>query len=148
MLEIALADHPGLFVSPIQLRKENLNRTVDLIGHIRQEIPPDSTQLFLILGADCIGQLQHWKNPAELLSSVQIIACSRNGYQRDHVLSDINRIADISGSPAHSIPIVWTDVGLPATSSSKIRESLVKGEEPHELDPRIFEHITKYRLYI
>jgi nicotinate (nicotinamide) nucleotide adenylyltransferase len=142
MLEIALADHPGLFVSPVQLRDETLDRTVDLIEHIKREIPPDFATLFLILGADCIAQLPRWKNPEKLHSLVEIIACSRDGYTS---LKDLAESDHIRGPQRHSIH--WTDVKLSPTSSTTVRRSLLDGNDPDGLDPRVFDYIKEHGLY-
>ncbi len=145
MLEIALADHPGFFVSPIQLRTENLSRTVDLVEHLKQELPPDRSQLFLILGADCIAELSRWKEPEKLLSLIDIIGCSREGHQTQSSITEFDRLTKTPDRNYASLH--WAETSLSATSSTEIRKSLKDGHYHDGLDPKVFAYIKKHDLY-
>ena len=78
LLIAALADEPGMFVSPVQLLGEVGNYTIDLARHIKRKSP--LAELTLIIGSDCLADLLKWKVIHELLEIAQFAVIERPGY--------------------------------------------------------------------
>jgi nicotinate-nucleotide adenylyltransferase len=55
------------------------NYTIDTLGRLRKELPPD-TELFVIVGADAFLGIRQWKDPDTLLKEARWIIVSRPGF--------------------------------------------------------------------
>ncbi len=77
MLETAVAQFPFFRVSTIELERQGISYTIDTVRAISAENPED--ELFLLVGADMLKDLPHWKEIDELLALVTVVAAPRPG---------------------------------------------------------------------
>ncbi len=76
-LAVAEAADPRLGVLDMEARAGGVNYTVDTVRHLRAAWP--KATLFWLLGADQFGQLDRWREPAELAKMVEFAVLDRPG---------------------------------------------------------------------
>jgi nicotinate-nucleotide adenylyltransferase len=77
MLELAIAGNPAFSVCRHEADRGGVNYTVDTLEHIHAENP--SGELFLLLGADMLGDLPNWRSPARVCELALPVAVCRPG---------------------------------------------------------------------
>jgi nicotinate-nucleotide adenylyltransferase len=150
MLEHALRDEPGLYVSPIESRIPGKSYTIDTIRRIKSELGDDVSSLCLILGTDTLRGLSQWKECDKLVNEVDIIPVARAGdnnpFEDPHVLSTLEGnfgeacVATMKGAMVS---------GLPAPmSASEVRSGLHEGRDVREMiAPEVLTYIERRGLY-
>lgn len=79
MVELAIADDPRFSLSRADLRAERPSYTLELLGRLRAECPPDA-ELFFLVGMDSLADLPTWHRPEEVLQACVLVAVHRPGY--------------------------------------------------------------------
>jgi nicotinate-nucleotide adenylyltransferase len=147
MVERALRGERGMFVSPIQTRRQGSSYTIDLIDSIRAELPREQASLFLILGADCLAELPRWKDSRRLLDEVELLPGSREGMSAN--LHELRRTLSESLGEERARKALenFTEVQCQAFSSTEIRSALRAGQTPLGVPASIVDMIERYRWY-
>ena len=78
MLRRAIDRTPGFEVSPIDSERPGPSYMIDTLRILAAERP--AAQLFLILGADALGELPAWRQAGRILTAAQIIVVPRPGH--------------------------------------------------------------------
>ena len=132
MLKRAITSQPGISVSHIELDREGPSFTVDTVRSLRKTFTAD-TEVFFLLGDDCIERLPHWKGIEELHQMLRFA-----------ILPRIENMSDI-----HDKNLIWINIPRVAVSSTQIRETLASGKRPPAtlLHPDVAEYIEDHYLY-
>ncbi len=144
MVELAVLDEPGLFVSPIELRPDRTTYTVETLEQLRTSSPEAS--LHLIIGSDSLGGLATWRRWRDILGLARLAVLVRPGAEperlRDGLPDELRALLDDGGLD------LFTDLTLDV-SSTEIRRRLAAGESLGEtwLHPRVLNYLEKYRFY-
>jgi hypothetical protein len=77
MVRAAIAGDDRFEASDMELRREGPSYTVDTLRELRAERPDD--ELFLILGADQLAELDTWREPDEVRRLATIVGFARDG---------------------------------------------------------------------
>ena len=75
MTRICFGNLAGVRVDPIEIERGGLSFTVDTVEAYRRQWP--SADLHLLVGEDTVAKLAQWREPARLLSMVQIVVLTR-----------------------------------------------------------------------
>lgn len=75
MVQAAVADHPALLASDIEIRRGGPSYTVDTV----EQLSPGTGELTLVMGADTAAGLATWHRNEELASMVRIAVAARSG---------------------------------------------------------------------
>jgi nicotinate-nucleotide adenylyltransferase len=138
MVKLAIADHPGFSVSPIEINRKGYSYALDTVDAFRR-IYGEDTKLFFITGADAILEIATWHKADELMAKCQFIAAARPGYHFDE---------------AHTLPKAYQDrihifreTAL-AISSSRIRRLIGDGADVSDMLPqKVNTYIETHNLY-
>jgi nicotinate-nucleotide adenylyltransferase len=114
MLRAALADDARFAISELELARGGASYTVDTLRQLHAAHP--EAELFLLLGADQVRELDTWREPAEVARLATIVAIERGG--------------DPGGWTGRSIAIPRIDI-----SSTEIRRRVAAGEPVRYLVP-------------
>lgn len=82
LLELLLAGRADRSIWSVELGRDGPSFTVDTVRDLAGRVG-EGTRLFLLLGADNLAGLVHWREVAELLERVQPIVCVRAGGRLD-----------------------------------------------------------------
>ena len=163
MINLAIADLPGLTVSDVELNRPGLSYTIDTIRHFKSTLAKDAG-IYLIMGLDAFLEIHTWKSHQNLLDEIAFIVMARPGddyvdaqqgwriletYLKSTLSSDSEFDADhacytLEGKQ----PVYICDIKALDISSTKIREMIKKKKSienfvPHE----VAEYIQLKGLY-
>jgi len=143
MLQLAVAGHEALQVSPLELDRGGVSYTVDTLQAVHAMQP--AAELFLLLGADALHDLPNWRDPARICQLALPVVVRRAG-QPPPDLSILNGIVD----PPRIAAIDQHQVRMPQIelSSSDLRERVRQGQSIRYRTPRAVEkYIQTHGLY-
>ncbi|MDI3257356.1 MAG: nicotinate-nucleotide adenylyltransferase [Kyrpidia sp.] len=139
MVELAVADRPGLAVSRVELDRQGPSYTVDTLRHLSARRP--GVRFAWILGADQLLGFPMWKSPEEIVSFADLIVVVRPGYN-EHKGMDAVR----DRFPKATLEMV--EMPRLDVSSSELRARLAAGRTVSALVPRaVQEYIRDRGLY-
>ena len=153
MVELAVADEPGLSVDGRELSRDAISYTVDTLSELRSELG-DQPALCLIMGTDAFAGLTQWHRWSALLAMAHIIVMARpdsvmpNDEELAALLAErrINNPDLLSDQPAgHILLVSLTAYPVSATS---IRRLIAKGDSVEsQLAPAVLDYIEQHQLY-
>ena len=78
MTELAVKDCPHFAVSDVEIKRSGISYTYDTVLELKKQYP--DYELYFIVGADSVPQLNTWHNIYGLLQEVTFVAVARPGY--------------------------------------------------------------------
>lgn len=134
MLELAIEDDPRFGVLDLELRSRGVSYTFNTVRTLQKRWPDD--ELYWIIGADQLGQLDRWYRIQELTKQIGFISINRPGY---------------ANTPPESLPslkLLPLKAHLLDISSSEIRSRVAHGLSIRYLLPdKVAAYIEKHNLY-
>jgi len=133
LLRLALAGEPRYAVDTQEIERGGTSYTIDTVRVYGQRFP--RAELFYLIGADHIPQLNKWRAAEELAKTLQFVAIPRPGQPSPAAPAGF-RVRTLRGFPL-------------ALSSSEIRERIRAGKSIENLVPSaVAETIRNSRLYL
>ena len=119
MVEAALADHPGLEASRIEIDRGGPSYTIDTVRQLHAAHP--DAELFVVVGSDVVAGLPTWRHEDELRHEATLAVVTR------------------PGAPLTAAPAGWRTLYVPVAprdvSSTGLRDRLEAGEPVDGLVP-------------
>lgn len=141
MTRLAIAPDPMLELTAIEMERPGPSYTIDSVAELQDLHGPD-VQLYLVMAADSLEQIDTWREPDALLERIEWIVGPRPGAP----LPDRSALEDRFGAGASRIHVL----GGPSldVSSSEVRRRVAAGHAIRYLVPRgVEELITDRGLY-
>ncbi|RPH93414.1 nicotinate (nicotinamide) nucleotide adenylyltransferase [candidate division KSB1 bacterium] len=136
MLELALQEFPALELSNVEEFAEGPAYTTDTVRRVIAALPKGEHELWLIVGADALIELPHWKDPEALFRDAKVAVLPRMGFDFKRVNPAYLSRVCVLHSP--EIPISATDI------RKRLREGIdVKGM----LADAVLDYIRNHWLY-
>ncbi len=143
MLELLVADEPGLIVSDIECRAAlKPSYSFKIIKLLEKEFPDDTLQL--LIGGDSLATLDTWYKAKELVAQYQIICYPRKGYE-------ISRESLLKHWTAKEIDILLQSVlQMPFfdISSTSLRNKAADKMTTENIKENILKYIKSKALYL
>lgn len=144
MLELAVADCPGLRVSRLEIDRGGVSYTVDTLRTIHATLP--DAELFLLMGADTLRDLPNWREPEEVCRLATPVVVHRAG----EAPPDFDVLGPLVSADqlAH---VRKLEVEMPAVdvSSTEIRQRASRGESIAGMTPAaVVAFIAAWGLYL
>ena len=140
MLSLAIADNDNYFIDDYEAHFDEKAYSYLSLQRIN-ELKSESSQLFFIIGADSLMQLDKWKHPEKLLRLAEFAVIPRGEYSKKECLAKIEALESEFGGKITCIDCKKTDI-----SSTQVREQdLSKG--PKNIDPKVAKYIIENGLY-
>jgi nicotinate-nucleotide adenylyltransferase len=111
MVVVALADHPGLEPSRLELDRGGPSYTIDTVRHLLDEEP--GAELFVVVGADVVATLDTWHEHEQLRERVTLAVVDRPG---------VDQVRPPAGWRSVRVAVSPVDV-----SSTELRTTLESG---------------------
>ena len=162
MVELAVANSPGLRADDIELRQAGPNYTVLTLFALRAQL--GDTPLCLLLGGDALAGLAGWHRWRELFDLAHLVVAARPGsvFLDDHSLEIVDVVPpevlrewsarmthdpqDLHGHPSGRT--FHLAIRPHAISASDLRRRLAGGERPRDLlPPQVLAYIDSHHLY-
>jgi len=138
MVEMAIADEPGMMVSDLEITRGGLSYTVDTVEELQKGMPGAS--FWLILGGDSLNGFFGWHYPDKILRMCRLAVTVRPG-------TDIDEIMETNTSRmAHKLDLFEMEPNT--ISSTKIRNLVRDNCDFSDLvHPSVAEYILQNGLY-
>jgi nicotinate-nucleotide adenylyltransferase len=143
MLRLAIGGHAAFEVSTMEIDRGGVSYTVDTLATIHQQHP--EAELFLLMGADSLEDLPHWRHPQRICELAIPVVVRRAGSPPPNFdglrgIVDAERRAQCE---AHQVVMPLIDL-----ASSEVRARVSRGESIRYRTPRAVEkYIESNRLY-
>ncbi len=141
MLELALAGHPQMSVSEIELERGGTSFTIETLRAIHGEDP--SRELCFLIGADSLHDLHNWREPEGIAELATIAAVNRGD-------APLPNVAALSEALPSSVLDRIEFVRMPGVdlSATDIRARIATGRSVRFMLPRAVEaYIESHGLY-
>lgn len=139
MTRIAVAGHPRLEVSDVEVRRPGPSYTVDTLRELASERPGD--ELHLVLGWDAARDIGAWRDPAEVMRLARLVVVPRPGLPPP-------RPGDLAAAGIDPERTLLCAVTTPDLESRDIRRMLGRGEGlAGLLHPGVEAYLRARRLY-
>ncbi|MBQ8160600.1 MAG: nicotinate-nucleotide adenylyltransferase [Clostridia bacterium] len=116
MLCAAIAGHPDFEPCRMELDREGITYTYDTLQDLKKAYP--KSELFFIIGADTLLQIQHWYKYEKVIEMCTFLCCPRISASGDEVTAERKRLCHL-GARIKMIPMDLTNI-----SSTAVREAL------------------------
>ena len=141
MIEFAIAGHSSFRLNTSELERPGPSFTVTTLEQFQSE--EVSRELFLLIGADSLRDLPHWRNPSRILELATVVAVNRG----DRPLPDRSALRAVVGSAADDRIRIATMPGIDL-SATDIRRRVRDGQSIRYLVPRAVEmYISQHGLF-
>jgi nicotinate-nucleotide adenylyltransferase len=141
MIEFAIAGNPAFRLSTIELDRTGPSFTVTTLEQLRSH--QTSHELFLLIGADSLKDLPHWREPSRILELATVVAVNRG----DRPLPNRKELRDVVG-PAVDQRIITVNMPGIDISSTDIRGRVQSRRSIRYLVPRAVEmYIQDHGLF-
>ena len=146
MLRLTVGEEPLFSVDGRELDRTGPSFTIDTVREIlRERRGEERVELFLIIGSDNLPGLPEWCEVEALLALVRPVVVYREGDPRG-ALTALER--ELSAAATEKLAAGWLELPPVPASSTELRESLARGEDPHGLlVPGVLEHVLARGLY-
>jgi nicotinate-nucleotide adenylyltransferase len=144
MIQAAISDKRKFEVSDLEIMREGKSYTIDTIEEILNHYGEDS-EIFLIIGADSLNELELWKNIKKLSQLCHFVIVNRPGFKAEASA----RLEEIIGNVnLLDMESLRTEIPPVDISSTNIRKRLNGGVGIKDLVPECVEaYIKEHGLY-
>lgn len=133
MTELAVAGHPLLSVSRVDIDRDGPTYTVDTLADLRSEYP--DAELFFILGIDAYAGMSSWKDSELIASMAQLIVLDR---------PDSVSVAEVSLEPGVNL----VEIAALPISATECRARVSEGKPLQGyVAPEVEQYIEEHNLY-
>lgn len=143
MVRLAIGGNPAFLCDDREIRRGGTSYTVETLRELRRELP--GAELFLMMGADALADLDQWREPAEICRLAFVAVAARGGRPAPNldVLQKYLPTNEPSGTLRHVVSIPQVDI-----SSSEIRDAVRAGKSiRYQVPAAVAAYITAHGLY-
>lgn len=141
LVKTAIEDEEKFRVYDYEIYSNGYSYTYKTLEHLN-EIEPE-TQWYFISGADCLMELDTWKNVKGIFGKCRFVVFTRGGYSKEQLL-----VRKRSVEEEYDKEIIFLDIPLIDISSTYIREKINDSKEVSYLLPReLYNQIKELQLY-
>lgn len=139
MVKKAIEGIEGFEVSDYEIKKEGKSYTYETLEHFYS----DEEELYFITGADCLLNIEKWKNIEKIFLLCKFVVFTRPGYNHKELVVQKRKIEE-----KYKIEIILLEVSGLNISSTDIREKIKTGESVENiLQTEVLNIIDKEGLY-
>jgi len=136
MLKLALKDRPGLELSDLEIRRRGISYSIDTILQIKKIMSLRSDDLYFLIGADSLLELQTWREPERILTESRLLVAARPDFSIDNIPENLRGRVKFLANPLLDI------------SSTQIRQNIKNNHPVQQLVPdSVADYIARNRLY-
>lgn len=142
MLGLALAENPHFALSMMEIERQGNSYTCETLRELSEKYP--DWELYFIMGADNLFDIENWKNPDEIFQYAHILVAVRGAKKRPDMEVKMDELRMKYNAKISLLPIRHIDI-----SSTTIREKVNNGLSIRYIVPdKVREYIEKHKLYI
>lgn len=136
MLRFAIEGNPNFEISDLEIKRGGISYTIDTLRSYRNKVIDVADELFYLIGSDSLLDLEHWKNPREILKKCNVVVAIRPGFRPSDIPSWILHRIQFANIPRFEI------------SSSNIRKRWRENKTiRYQVTLPVWNYINKNNLY-
>jgi nicotinate-nucleotide adenylyltransferase len=141
MIKTATRQEKYFDVSDYEINKLDISYTYETLGYFNS-LEKD-TDWYFLTGADCLMDIENWKNVKEIFQLCKLIVFSRPGYNVENIEKQKSRV-----EKRYLNKIIFLNMPLLDISSTSIRETIREGKCISYLLPEsVYNIINELNLY-
>jgi nicotinate-nucleotide adenylyltransferase len=143
MLQLAVAGHPALRVSPLEIERGGVSYTVQTLRELNSKHP--EADFFFLMGADSLQDLPTWREPDEICRLAIPVVVRRAGSAEPDlaVLKNVTAAERLEAIRQNQVEMPMVEF-----SSTAIRQAVAAGRSIRYQTPRAVEmYIETHGLY-
>lgn len=135
----AIKDFEDFEVSKYEIEKKELSYTYKTLEHFKE----DDVELYFITGADCLVDLDKWKNVSEIFSLCKFVVFTRPGFKEEDLIEEKKK-----AEKKYNGEIIFLNILDLEISSTDIRKRISEGKRIDFFVPkRVINLIEKENIY-
>ena len=135
----AIKDFEDFEVSKYEIEKKELSYTYKTLEHFKE----DDVELYFITGADCLVDLDKWKNVSEIFSLCKFVVFTRPGFKEEDLIEEKEK-----AEKKYNGEIIFLNILDLEISSTDIRKRISEGKRIDFFVPkRVINLIEKENIY-
>lgn len=141
MAKLATIDNEALLCLDLEVRRDGYTYSYETVELLKKEYPNE--ELYFIVGADCLYDIETWKYPERIMNSCTILAAARGDVSLQELEEKRQELINQFGGNIVLLPFPQFSV-----SSSQIRERIRQGLSVRYMVPdRVLEYIEEKGFY-
>lgn len=117
----AIKENPSFELSTIEADRPGNSYTYETLNELKTANP--ETELYLIIGADNLFQIEYWKEPAKIMADAVIIVAVRSGQNVGDLEDKADRLKEMYKADVRLLKMPYIDI-----SSTDIRQRIKEGK--------------------
>ena len=139
MVYEAIKNYEDFEISKYEVEKEGYSYTFETLKHFKAK----DNELYFITGADCLMDIEKWKNPEEIFKLSRFVVFNRAGYNEENLKIQKNKIEEKYNTNIDFLDIIDLEI-----SSSMIRERINEGKRvDFFLSKEVLSYIQENNIY-
>lgn len=134
MVQKAIEGKIGFEVSDYEIKKEGKSYTYKTLEHFYKEYK----DLYFITGADCLLDIDKWKEIEKIFSLCKFVVFTRPGYNNNELVNKKRFVEE-----KYNGDIILLEVPRIHISSTEIREKIINNEKVDDILPAVVLDIIK-----
>lgn len=128
-------------ISNYEINKTNLSYTYETLQYFNK-LEKD-TEWYFLTGADCLMEIESWKNASKIFQLCKLVVFNRPGYNIENIEDQKNKV-----EKKYLNEIIFLDMPLLDISSTNIRKTISEGKSVSYLLPEsVYNIIEQLNLY-
>lgn len=139
MVKRAIKGFEDFEVSDYEILKEGYSYTYETLEYFKSE----DNELYFITGADCLLDIEKWRNPGKIFELSNFVVFNRAGYDYKKLIEQKNKINIKFNTNIRFLDIINLEI-----SSSMIRERIKEGKRVDFFLPKeVLDFIIENKIY-
>ena len=135
----AIKNYEDFEISDYEIKKQGYSYTYETL----EKFKTDDNELYFITGADCLLDVEKWKNPEEIFKLSRFVVFNRAGYSKKNLRIQGDKIKEKFKTSIEFLDIIDLEI-----SSSMIRERISEGKRVDFFIPKeVLEFIKDNNIY-
>ncbi|MDI9218988.1 nicotinate-nucleotide adenylyltransferase [Clostridium tertium] len=139
MVQEAIKSYEDFEISNYEIEKEGFSYTYETLENFKST----DNILYFITGADCLINIEKWKNPDRILKTSNLVVFNRPGYDKESLKLQKNEIEKKYNTSINFLDIMDLEI-----SSSMIRSRIKEGKRIDFFIPKgVLDFIKENNIY-
>ena len=135
----AIKNYEDFEISDYEIKKQGYSYTYETL----EKFKTDDNELYFITGADCLLDVEKWKNPEEIFKLSRFVVFNRAGYSKKNLRIQGDKIKEKFKTSIEFLDIIDLEI-----SSSMIRERISEGKRVDFFVPKeVLDFIKDNNIY-
>lgn len=139
MVKMAISNFEDFQISDYEIKKQGYSYTYETLRDFKSK----DNELYFITGADCLLNIEEWKNPEGIFNLSTFVVFNRGGYDNEKLINQKDKI-----EKKYNTTIKFLDIINLEISSSMIRKRIKENKRvDFFLCKEVLDYIKEYKLY-